>query len=132
MTYLITGAASGIGAATAQLLAGRGDRVVIADVNLGAAEELASRLGPNAVALELDITSERGWEVALDETLARFGTLDVLINNAGIVETGFARDVSVATNGRSRPTSWARSPARLPRSGDSARRAMVTSSPSAA
>jgi NAD(P)-dependent dehydrogenase (short-subunit alcohol dehydrogenase family) len=90
LTYLITGAASGIGAATAELLAERGDRVVVADIKFGAAEALANSLGPDAIALELDITSESGWEIALDETVARFGTFDVLVNNAGIVETGFA------------------------------------------
>jgi NADP-dependent 3-hydroxy acid dehydrogenase YdfG len=106
VTYLITGAASGIGAATAELLAERGDRVVIADINFRAAEDLASRLGPDTIALELDITSERGWEVALDETVARFGSLDVVINNAGIVETGFARDVSVERHQRTISTNF--------------------------
>jgi NAD(P)-dependent dehydrogenase (short-subunit alcohol dehydrogenase family) len=105
-TYLITGAASGIGAATAELLAGRGDRVTIADINLPAAEALAARLGPDTIALELDITSERAWEAALDETVARFGPLDVLVNNAGIVETGFARDVSVARHQRTISTNF--------------------------
>jgi NAD(P)-dependent dehydrogenase (short-subunit alcohol dehydrogenase family) len=105
-TYLITGAASGIGAATAELLAGRGDRVVIADVNVGAAEQVASRLGPDAIAVELDITSESAWEVALDETAARFGSLDVLVNNAGIVETGYARDVSVGRHQRTISTNF--------------------------
>ena len=105
-TYLITGAASGIGAATAELLAGRGDRVVIADVNVDAAEQVASRLGPDAVAVELDITSESAWEVALDETAARFGSLDVLVNNAGIVETGYARDVSVGRHQRTISTNF--------------------------
>jgi NAD(P)-dependent dehydrogenase (short-subunit alcohol dehydrogenase family) len=105
-TYLITGAASGIGAATAELLAGRGDRVVIADINFGAAEELASRLGPDTLALELDITSQSGWEAAFDETVARFDTLDVLVNNAGIVETGFARDVSVERHQRTISTNF--------------------------
>jgi NAD(P)-dependent dehydrogenase (short-subunit alcohol dehydrogenase family) len=106
VTYLITGAASGIGAAMAELLAERGDHVVIADINFGAAEEVASKLGPQVIALELDITSERAWEVALDETVARFGTLDVLINNAGIVETGFARDVSVERHQRTISTNF--------------------------
>jgi NAD(P)-dependent dehydrogenase (short-subunit alcohol dehydrogenase family) len=106
LTYLITGAASGIGAATAELLAKRGDRVVIADINFGAAEQLAERLGADAVALELDITSERAWETALDDAVARFGTLDVLINNAGIVETGYARDVSVDRHQRTMSTNF--------------------------
>ncbi|MDP9333463.1 MAG: SDR family oxidoreductase [Actinomycetota bacterium] len=106
LTYLITGAASGIGAATAELLAERGDRVVVADINFGAAEELASRLGPDTIALELDITSASGWEAALDETVARFESLDVLINNAGIVETGFARDVPVERHQRTISTNF--------------------------
>ena len=106
VTFLVTGAASGIGAATAELLAERGDRVVIADINVAAAEALASRLGPDTIALELDVTSEHAWERALDETVARFGALDVLVNNAGIVETGFARDVSVARHLRTISTNF--------------------------
>jgi NAD(P)-dependent dehydrogenase (short-subunit alcohol dehydrogenase family) len=105
-TYLITGAASGIGAATAELLSERGDRVVVADINVAAAGALATRLGPDTIALELDITSERAWEAALDETVARFGALDVLINNAGIVETGYARDVSVERHRRTISTNF--------------------------
>jgi len=105
-TYLVTGAASGIGAATAELLAERGDHIVIADINIGAAKALASRLGPEAIAVELDITSESGWERALDEATARFGALDVLINNAGIVETGYARDVSVERHQRTISTNF--------------------------
>jgi NAD(P)-dependent dehydrogenase (short-subunit alcohol dehydrogenase family) len=105
-TYLVTGAASGIGAATAALLAARGDRVVVADINDAAAAELVSTLGPEAIALELDITSESDWEAALNATAARFGTLDVLVNNAGIVETGFARDVSVERHQRTISTNF--------------------------
>jgi NAD(P)-dependent dehydrogenase (short-subunit alcohol dehydrogenase family) len=105
-TYLVTGAASGIGAATVELLTGRGDRVVIADIDIAAARALAARLGPNAIAVELDITMETAWEAALDETAARFGALDVLINNAGIVETGFARDVSVNRHQRTISTNF--------------------------
>ena len=105
-TYLVTGAASGIGAATAELLAGRGERVVIPDINSRAAAELAGRLGPDTLPLELDVTSQSGWEVALDETVARFDTLDVLVDNAGIVETGFARDVSVERHQRTISTNF--------------------------
>jgi NAD(P)-dependent dehydrogenase (short-subunit alcohol dehydrogenase family) len=105
-TYLVTGGASGIGAATADLVAGRGDQVVIADIDIPAAEALAARLGPSSIAVDLDVTSERAWEAALDEAAARFGALDVLVNNAGIVETGFARDVSVARHQRTISTNF--------------------------
>jgi NAD(P)-dependent dehydrogenase (short-subunit alcohol dehydrogenase family) len=105
-TYLVTGAAGGIGAATATLLAGRGNRVVITDIDADAAAGLAAALGPNTIALGLDVTSGRDWEMALDETAARFGPLDVLINNAGIVETGFARDVSIESHLRTLTTNF--------------------------
>ena len=93
--YLITGAASGIGAATAKLAAFRGDRVVIADINEEGAAAAAKAAGPNAVALHLDICSREQWERALDEVWKRFGRLDVLVNNAAVVHTGYARDVSL-------------------------------------
>ena len=93
--YLITGAASGIGAATAQLAASRGDRVAIADINDEGAAAAAKAAGSNAVALHLDICSRDQWETALDEVWKRFGRLDVLVNNAAVVHTGYARDVSL-------------------------------------
>jgi NAD(P)-dependent dehydrogenase (short-subunit alcohol dehydrogenase family) len=105
-THLVTGAASGIGAATATLLADRGQRVVITDIDGERATALATTLGPNTIALRLDITSERDWETALDETTARFGALDVLINNAGIVVTGYARDVSLDDHQRTLTTNF--------------------------
>ena len=55
LSVLITGAASGIGAATAQLAAERGHQVVLADVDLAGAEALAGRLGPPAFAVALDV-----------------------------------------------------------------------------
>jgi NAD(P)-dependent dehydrogenase (short-subunit alcohol dehydrogenase family) len=103
--YLITGAASGIGAATAKLAASLGHKVVIADINDEAAKAVAAAAGVNAVPLHLDICSSDQWEAALDEAWTRFGRLDVLVNNAAVVHTGYARDVdlkkhahTVATN----------------------------------
>src|SRR5882762_4579062 len=93
--YLITGAASGIGAATARLAASLGHKVVIADINDEAAKAVAAAAGANAAALHLDIRSSDQWEAALDEVWKRFGRLDVLVNNAAIVHTGYARDVSL-------------------------------------
>lgn len=95
-TYLITGAASGIGAAIAQKLAASGQKVVLADVNLDGAKQLAAQLGAGALAVELDIRDPAAWERALDLTEAKFGRLDVLINNAGIVRTGFVRNIALA------------------------------------
>src|ERR1700678_3174434 len=93
--YLITGAASGIGAATAKLAASLGHRVVIADINETGARAVAESIGSSAMALALDIRSKAEWDIALDAVWQRFGRLDVLVNNAAVVHTGYARDVPV-------------------------------------
>src|ERR1700751_45992 len=90
--YLITGAASGIGAATAKLAASLGNKVVIADINDSGAKAVAAAAGANAVALHLDICSRDQWEAKLDEVWKRFGRLDVLVNHAAVVPPGYARD----------------------------------------
>ncbi len=79
---LVTGGASGLGAALAALYAGRGDRVLVTDV----AETATVPAG--AVYSRLDITSEADWGTALDRVRAEFGGLDVLVNNAGIAAGG--------------------------------------------
>ena len=93
--YLITGAASGIGAATAKLAASLGHKVVIADINDEGAKAVAAAAGVNAVPIRLDICSNDQWEATFDEVWKRFGRLDVLVNNAAVVHTGYARDVPV-------------------------------------
>jgi NAD(P)-dependent dehydrogenase (short-subunit alcohol dehydrogenase family) len=92
---LITGAASGIGAATAKLAVERGHKVVLADINVDGARAIADQLGEASIAVKLDIVSPAEWENAFDITWKSFGRLDVLINNAAIVHTGYARDVSI-------------------------------------
>ncbi len=99
-TLLIAGAASGIGAATARLAAERGHRVVLADIDLAGARTVADEIGDKAVATALDITADDQWERVLDETWARFGGLDVLVNNAAIVRTGRAENVAIADHQR--------------------------------
>lgn len=95
---MITGAASGIGAAVAELAVAAGDHVVIADIDLRRAEATAEHLGNNAWALELDIKSEMEWNSALEKVYEREGRLDVLVNNAAIVHTGWARDLPVSAH----------------------------------
>lgn len=104
--YLITGAASGIGAATATLAVSLGHRVVVADINDAGARAVAGKLGPAAVAMHLDICAEEQWRAVLDEVWKRFGRLDVLINNAAVVHTGYARDVPVEKHERTLATNF--------------------------
>jgi NAD(P)-dependent dehydrogenase (short-subunit alcohol dehydrogenase family) len=92
---LLTGGASGIGAATARLAVKRGHKVVIADVNFAGAQMVAAQIGGGASAVALDIASSAQWEQVLDETEHRLGSLDVLINNAAIVHAGRAENVSI-------------------------------------
>jgi NAD(P)-dependent dehydrogenase (short-subunit alcohol dehydrogenase family) len=86
----ITGAASGIGRATATLLARQGWTVGLADIDDAALATLASALGgPQHVwTCRLDVTSEADWQAALAGFFAYTGRLDLLVNNAGILISG--------------------------------------------
>ena len=81
---VVTGGASGIGAACARFLAGRGARVVIADRNAQAAGTLASQLGGKAVAL--DIGDDAAVETAAAAIEADLGPVSVLVNSAGVLQ----------------------------------------------
>ena len=84
-TALVTGAASGIGLQTSIRLAEEGARVMMTDINLEEGLQQAEKLGANATFLKLDITEEEEWISVLDETVKRFGRLDILVNSAGMV-----------------------------------------------
>src|SRR3954466_1127122 len=79
---LISGAARGIGGATARLMVEAGARVVIGDVLDEVGTRHAKEIG--ATYLHLDVTQEASWAAALDATVKHYGKLDVLVNNAGI------------------------------------------------
>jgi NADP-dependent 3-hydroxy acid dehydrogenase YdfG len=84
----ITGGARGIGRATAQALVRKGAKVAIGDLDRDLAEQTAAELGSDTLALELDVTDRDSFEGFLDQVEERLGSLDVLINNAGIMPIG--------------------------------------------
>ena len=83
-TALITGAARGIGLAFAEAYLAEGARVALADIDLASARTQADRLGEGALAVEMDVTQQASIDVAIDTTVAHFGQIDILINNAAI------------------------------------------------
>lgn len=90
----ISGAARGIGKATAKELVGKGCKVAIGDLDLDVAEKTAAELGGGTIALPLDVTDRSSFSSFLDETEKQLGPLDVLINNAGIMPVGLFVDES--------------------------------------
>jgi NADP-dependent 3-hydroxy acid dehydrogenase YdfG len=84
----ITGGARGIGKATAKALVRKGAKVAIGDLDRDLAEATARELGGDTLALELDVTRRDSFAGFLDQVEERLGSLDVLINNAGIMPLG--------------------------------------------
>lgn len=82
--FLVTGAGSGLGAATAKLLCEGGAKVVMADLNREAGEKLAAELGAGAVFVETDVTSESSAVNAVQTAVSTFGGLHGLVNCAGV------------------------------------------------
>jgi 3alpha(or 20beta)-hydroxysteroid dehydrogenase len=81
---LITGAAGGMGAAHAEHFVAHGAKVVLADIDVAKATELAEALGESALALELNVTEPASWAAAVEAAIESFGAVNVLVNNAGV------------------------------------------------
>jgi 3-oxoacyl-[acyl-carrier protein] reductase len=81
---IVTGAASGMGRATALLLASEGAKVAVTDLDLAACEAVAAEAGPNAKAFALDVSDGETIKAVVADIAAHFGGIDILINNAGI------------------------------------------------
>jgi len=90
---LITGAAGGIGRAAATLFEAEGAKLVLTDLDVSSLADFAAR---GALTLAQDVTDEARWREVVDETLARFGQLDAVVNNAGIALIGNIETATLA------------------------------------
>ncbi|MEC9199420.1 MAG: L-iditol 2-dehydrogenase [Pseudomonadota bacterium] len=83
-TAMITGAARGIGRAFAERYVAEGARVVIADINLPAAQKTAAEIGEKAIALPIDVTDQDSIDMCVRQSVKELGGIDILINNAAL------------------------------------------------
>ena len=81
---LITGAARGIGLAFAEAYLREGAQVALADIDFERATQSAADLGPGAIAVKMDVTSQASIDAAIERVVDQFGRIDILINNAAI------------------------------------------------
>ena len=84
---IITGASQGMGMAHARAFVEQGAKVILGDLNEKAGKALAAELGANAIFLKQDVSRAEDWKAVLEEGEKRFGTINVLVNNAGILGT---------------------------------------------
>lgn len=82
---IISGAAQGMGAATARIFVAEGAKVVLGDVKAEQVQALATELGPAATAVKLDVREEADWQAAVAAATQKFGKLTTLVNNAGVL-----------------------------------------------
>jgi NAD(P)-dependent dehydrogenase (short-subunit alcohol dehydrogenase family) len=95
---LVTGAASGIGRATAERLASEGATVLVTDVQDDVGEQTAAAIrdgGGSAIYVHLDVTDESNWNAVVDEARTEHGGLDILVNNAGMGDLATIEETSL-------------------------------------
>lgn len=92
---LVTGGASGIGRASARLLVAEGAQVLISDIDVEAGQALAEELGAAASFIRHDASSEADWQRVMASLRERHGRLDILLNNAGILQSGSVEETSL-------------------------------------
>src|SRR5271154_5175459 len=93
---VVTGAASGIGAATCEVLAGAGAKIVAADLNAQGAEDTAAKLtanGSSAISVATNVTVRSDVEALVDAAVSTYGKLDIMCNVAGAMFPGLIEDV---------------------------------------
>jgi len=90
---LVTGGAQGLGEGMAHALAASGARVMVGDVQEGAGGGVATALGEQHGFVRLDVADETSWEVAIEQTVAQLGGLDIVVNNAGVEITSLITEL---------------------------------------
>ena len=93
---IVTGAARGTGEATARMFVREGARVILGDIADDGGEQVAADLGPEAHYVHLDVTSEEDWGRAVQAAVDRFGGVDALVNNAGVLLMAAIEDTTLA------------------------------------
>ena len=96
---IVTGSAEGIGEATARLFAREGAKTVVADLNREKGENVANEInagGGEAIFIRHNVTGEASWQSLMKETISRFGKLNILVNNAGIIRILDIENTSLA------------------------------------
>jgi len=92
---IVTGAGSGLGKAISECFAEEGARVVLTDIDLETAANVADAIGSRAIALHQDVADEQRWNDIMEATIDAFGTPHILVNNAGLVIPGTIEDCSL-------------------------------------
>jgi len=95
---LVTGAGRGIGASSSRVLARAGARVLVTDIDLGVAEEVAADIrssGGEAVARRLDVADEDQWIAVMEDAVQTYAGLDIVVNNAGVESMSLVEDTSL-------------------------------------
>ena len=92
---IVTGAGSGLGAAASAALAREGAIVVLTDVDVAGGERVAKEIDGAAIFVQHDVTREEDWVRVIGDTASRFGRLDVLVNNAGVVVVATIEDTTI-------------------------------------
>ena len=93
---IITGASKGLGEADARLFSAEGATVILTDVDTTNGERVASEIGTSARFIRQDVREEAGWKALVALVMSDYGRLDVLVNNAGVVEAGTVETTSEA------------------------------------
>lgn len=96
-TYIVTGGGQGVGRALVEFGLARGANIAMVDINRDLLAATAAELNhPNLLPLSLDVTDEAAVGAAVEDTVGRFGDLHGLINNAGIIRTAMAHEMTLA------------------------------------